>query len=191
MKSFISLSVQLTFLLVLISTVVNGMPISARGVDDEPNCEYESAGAKRDLILESRALHPKAAEFIKWLGTNKATVASIPAILFSGRSGAVHSQKGARMLAQKYKGATIGDLTRKANIKYTGWTKEDFRQVCKVWTDNAAGTAYVSLGKVVSSQSTWITTELPSLKANKAVKKIMASTIDEKGALGPEKDVKK
>jgi len=186
MKSFTFLPLGILF--VLISTVVNGTPI-ARALDDEAGCEYQPAGVKRDL--ESRGLHAKAAAFAAWIVTNKAVVSAIPAILYSGKSGAKHSQEGARLLAQKHNGATIGDLTRKAKITYVGWTKDDWRHVCKVWTDNAAGTAYVSLGKVVSKDSTWITTELPSLKANKAVKSIMASSIDETGKLGPEKDVKK
>jgi len=189
MKSFTFL--PLALLLALILTAVNGTPISREEADIEFDCEYEP-GATAARNLESRA-KPGVTTFIKWLNTNKARVAEFPAIMFSGRSGKVHSQTGARKLATEHKGKTIGDLTRMAKVDYKleKWDKEDFRQVCRVWSQNAAGTVYVSLGKTVPPGSTYETVEKPALQDNKEVKAIMESIIDEHGKLGDAKDAKK
>ncbi|KAJ7585816.1 hypothetical protein C8J56DRAFT_1049472 [Mycena floridula] len=184
MKSFTFSHLGIFF--VLISAVVNGMPLERREGDElESGCDYIAAGAVSRRDLEARVLKHvvtgTALQFKNWLVTNKATVSAIPAILFSGESGTVHSQKGARLLATQYQGKTIADLTRKANIKYTGWTKDDWAVVCEVWTrDIATGTAYVALGKKIPADATWTQVELPELKANALVTSIKAFEVGDK-----------
>ncbi|KAJ7578675.1 hypothetical protein C8J56DRAFT_898179 [Mycena floridula] len=182
-----------TILFLLITTVVNGLPlIVQRGVPDyeSMSCEFPAAAKAR---RSPRALLATAVNAAKLIAANTNNVISTSKpLLYSGVTGTIHSGKVAGEFRSKNPGyLKIGGVLSNLKVDTKGWEDPEFKHVCAAWTERAEGDAVVILGKTVDAQSTWLTVEKARLLANTKVPNIKVFEVDDKGALEKKPDLKK
>jgi len=161
------------------------MEIHKRDYVSDSDIYARNLKAGVDVVLNSFKANPK--------------IFKKPIIWFSGEfksaKGVVyHSQRAARQLVIKHKGATVGDLVREAGVDFRKekWTKDDWRVVCRDAAKRTEGTTHVAIGTVIRDDSTWKQVELPELMKNNLVSEILEHKIkNEKGELELVGDLKK
>jgi len=104
------------------------------------------------------------------------------AFFWSGRTGSVGGEKIAREIAQENKGTTLEAIIEKRNIEMPKWDTTN-PDVVKAWkgisadyAKGSSGTVRAVIGKDLRPGNVWEASELPALKNNPNVERII--TID-------------
>ena len=102
------------------------------------------------------------------------------AFFWSGSTGGVGGGRVAEEIASRRGGKTLDMVRAERGIPLPPWNGSDpaaveaWKAASKAYAENASGTVRVVLGKDVNPESIWTQIELPALKANKRVDKIIA-----------------
>jgi hypothetical protein len=113
-------------------------------------------------------------------GKSKVSTNPNEAIFWSGTTSGVGGVQVAKQIAEKYKGSTLEQLIENRQIEMPKYNRNDPNSV-RAWVEisqelakNAAGEIKVSLGASTRPDNIWNSVELPTLKQNPAVTKIIS-----------------